>query len=275
MSRGGGSGMPENRDSVANTLIVAVGVSLVCSVLVATASVLLKPVQEANETRYRQKIVLDVAGLYTPGTDIDEQFAAIDARLVDLASGDYVTTLDADDFDALAASNDDKLGIAIPEEFDIAGLRRRAIYAPVYLVREDGRIRQFILPVYGSGLWSTMYGYLALAPDARTIIGLRFYQHAETPGLGDQIERAEWLAKWPGKKVFDEDGRVRIEVVRGQAGAGDDAVYKVDGMSGATLTGRGVSKLLRYWTGPNGFGPFLQQMNDKAEDNDRTSQSTD
>ncbi|MDH5323349.1 MAG: Na(+)-translocating NADH-quinone reductase subunit C, partial [Gammaproteobacteria bacterium] len=230
--------MAENRDSVANTLTVAVGVSLVCSILVATASVMLKPRQQINETSFRQQIVLDVAGIYTPGMDIAEQFAAVDTRLVDLASGDYVTTMNADDFDAIAASSDQTLGIAIPAEFDIAGLRRRAIYSPVYLIRENGDIRQVILPVYGPGLWSTMYGYLALAPDGRTVIGLRFYQHAETPGLGDQVESAEWLAKWPGKQIFDDHGEVRIEVVRGQAGAGDDLVHKVDGMSGATLTGR-------------------------------------
>ena len=271
----GSGGMAENRDSVANTLAMAAGVSLVCSILVATASVVLKSRQEANEASFRQQIVLDVAGVYTPGKDIGEQFAAIDARLVDLASGDYVTTINADDFDALAASNDKALGIAIPAELDIAGLRRRAIYAPVYLVKEDGETRQIILPVYGSGLWSTMYGYLALAPDGRTIRGLRFYQHAETPGLGDQVDRAEWLAKWPGKQVFDEQGKVRIEVVRGQAGVGDDAVYQVDGMSGATLTGRGVSKLLQYWMGPHAFGPYLGRLDDKANGNDGTSQSTD
>jgi Na+-transporting NADH:ubiquinone oxidoreductase subunit C len=267
--------MVSNRDSVANTLAVAAGVSLVCSILVATASVLLKPRQEANEINFRQQIVLEVAGLYRPGVDIGEQFAAIDSRLVDLASGDYVTTIDASDFDAIAASNDASLGVAIPAEADIAGLRRRAIYAPVYLVRENGATRQIILPVYGPGLWSTMYGYLALEPDGRTIIGLRFYQHAETPGLGDQVERADWLAKWPGKQVFDDDGTVRIEVVRGQAGPGDAAVHQVDGMSGATLTGRGVSNLLQYWTGPHAFGPFLKQMNDKANGNDGTAQSTD
>ncbi len=267
--------MAESRDSIANTLTVAVGVSLVCSILVATASVMLKPRQQANETSFRQQIVLEVAGLYTPDRSIAEQFAAVDARLVDLASGDYVTSMNANDFDAIAASNDAALGVAIPAEFDIAGLRRRAIYAPVYLVQENGATRQVILPVYGPGLWSTMYGYLALATDGRTVIGLRFYQHAETPGLGDQIERTEWLSKWPGKQIFDDDGNVRIEVVRGRVNGGADANYKVDGISGATLTGKGVSKLLQYWVGPNAFGPFLKNLDDKANGYDGNSQSTD
>ena len=259
--------MPENRDSVANTLAVAVGVSLVCSILVATAAVLLKPLQEANQARFRPQIVLEVAGLYSPGTGIDEQFAAIDTRVVDLASGEFVTTVDPDEFDMIAASNDAALSTAIPDGFDVAGLRRRAIYAPVYLVREDGETRQ-ILPVHGPGLWSTMYGYLALEPDGRTVVGLRFYEHAETPGLGDQIERSDWLAQWPGKQLYDSGGDVRIEVVRGQTASGEDSKYQVDGMSGATLTGIGVSNLLQYWVGPHAFGPFLKQFDDKADGND-------
>lgn len=260
--------MPENRDSVANTLTVAVGVSLVCSILVATASVLLKPLQEANQARFRQQIVLEVAGLYSPGADIEEQFAAIDTRVVDLSSGEFVTAVDPNEFDMIAASNIDALSVAIPDSLDVAGLRRRAIYAPVYLVREDDETRQVILPVYGPGLWSTMYGYLALKPDGRTIVGLRFYEHAETPGLGDQVERSDWLAQWPGKQLFDDDGNVRIEVVRGQSASREDALYEVDGMSGATLTGIGVTNLLQYWAGPHAFGPFLDRLDDKADDSD-------
>lgn len=260
--------MPENRDSVANTVAVAVGVSLVCSILVATASVLLKPLQESNQTRFRQQIVLEVAGLYSPGIDIEEQFATIDARLVELDSGEFTTAMDPNEFDMIAASNDAALSVAIPDSADIAGLRRRAIYAPVYLVRDDGATRQVILPVYGAGLWSTMYGYLALEPDGRTIAGLRFYEHAETPGLGDQVERDDWLAQWPGKQLFDDDGNVRIQIVRGQASGGEDAVYEVDGLSGATLTGIGINNLLRYWAGPNAFGPFLNRLDDEASRHD-------
>ncbi len=260
--------MPESRDSTANTLLVAIGVSLACSIFVSAAAVFLKPRQEANETRYRQEIVLAVAGLYEPGIDTEAVFAGIDARLVDLASGEYVEDIDARDFDALAASSDPDLSVGIPETEDIAGIRRRAIYAPVYLVRDGSVVNQIILPVYGSGLWSTMYGYLALEADGETVRGLRFYEHAETPGLGDQIERADWLAQWPGKRLFDDAGNLRIEVVRGQAGAGQDADYQVDGLSGATLTGRGVTNLLRYWTGPHAFGPYLRKFDNKAARNE-------
>lgn len=217
--------MPDSRDSISNTFIVAIGVSLVCSVLVSAAAIVLKPQQERNEALFRQKIVLEVAGLYEPGADIEARFAAIDAEVVALPGGES---------------------------------------AEVFLVREDGALDQVILPVSGAGLWSTMYGYLSVEPDGRTVRGLRFYEHAETPGLGDQVEKADWLAQWTGKQLYDDTGEVRIEVVRGKVVPGTDAIYQVDGMSGATLTGRGVSVFLRHWVGPEGFGPFLQSLSNEA-----------
>ncbi|MDH3533314.1 MAG: NADH:ubiquinone reductase (Na(+)-transporting) subunit C [Gammaproteobacteria bacterium] len=217
--------MSDSRDSIANTFLVAIGVSLVCSVLVSAAAVLLQPLQEQNERLYRQQIVLEVAGLYEPGIDIEERFAAIDSERVELAGGDA---------------------------------------AEVFVVRDGGAVEQVILPVSGPGLWSTMYGYLSLEADGSTVRGLRFYEHAETPGLGDQVEKADWLAKWPGKQLFDANGDVRIEVVRGQVADSDNAIYQVDGMSGATLTGRGVTALLHHWAGPLGFGPYLQNISSEA-----------
>lgn len=249
-----------SRDSMRNTLIVALGVSVFCSVLVSATAVLLKPQQIRNQELYRQKIVLEVAGLYEPDADVAELFAGVDARLVRLEGGDYADDIDVAGFDYLAASKDPTLGVAIPETLDIAGIRRRARYAPVFLVSDGDEVSQIILPVYGSGLWSTMYGYVALEPDGKTIRGLRFYEHAETPGLGDQIDKPEWRAKWTGKQLGADDGEPLIEVVRGTAPEGDGDSYKVDGLAGATLTGRGVTNLLRYWMGPHGFGPYLARI---------------
>ena len=253
-----------SRDSVRNTLTMAIGLSLICSILVAGTAVVLKPVQLKNEEEFRQRIILEVAGLMQPGADIDELFAGIEPRLVDLASGDYVDSIDVNSFDAAVAAVDPELGISIPPELDTGTIRRRAIYAPVYLVKNGDAIEQVILPVYGSGLWSTMYGYLALASDGVTVKGLRFYDHAETPGLGDQIDKAAWRQQWIGKRIVDDNGQPRIEVIKGfvqaggAAGEASRAIYQIDGLSGATLTGRGVTNLLHYWTGPHGFGPYLQ-----------------
>lgn len=257
-----------SRDSTANTFTVAIGVSLVCSILVSGAAILLQPRQADNEERYRQRTVLEVAGLYRPGADIAELFAGIDVRLVDLESGEYVDDVDPREFDPVAAAADPAQSVEIPDELDIAGIDRRAVYAPVYLVEEGGELSEIILPVHGAGLWSTMYAYLALEPDGRTVAALRFYEHAETPGLGDQVDRKDWRDLWAGKQIFDEAGEVRIEVVKGTVQPGPRSVYRVDGLSGATLTARGVTNLLRYWTGPHGFGPYLEQFHDEAKGDD-------
>jgi len=257
-----------SRDSVANTLIVAISLSLVCSLLVAGTALLLKPMQLQNESDYRRRIVLDVAGLYRPGMDISAAFAKIDARMVELSTGEYVDSPDVADFDAAAAASDAGLGIAIPSQLDIASIRRRARFAPVYLVRSGAEIEQIILPVYGSGLWSTMYGYLALEKDGNTVRGLRFYSHAETPGLGDQIDKPAWRSQWQGKKLFGPDGELQIEVIRGVVasplpGVRDESGHQVDGLAGATLTGRGVTNLVHYWVGEHGFGPYLERIRSK------------
>ena len=258
-----------SRDSVGNTLLVAITLSLVASVLVASAAVMLKPVQERNEERYRQQIILDVAGLWQPGGDIEALFSSIEPRLIELESGAYSDELDAASFNSEEAAGDPALRVGIPADEDIANIRQRARFSVVYLVRDGGSIDQVILPVYGSGLWSTMRGFLSLEPDGNTVRGLRFYEHAETPGLGDQIDKPDWRALWPGKTLFGGGDTPLIEVVRGEADPTSSlAPHQVDGLSGATLTGRGVTNLIRYWTGPNGFGPYLATLREEAINDD-------
>lgn len=256
-----------DRDSISNTLIVAIGLSLVCSVIVSGAAIVLKPVQEKNEEQFRQQIILDVAGLMVPGGNTEELFAAIEPRMVDLESGGYTDVVDPATFDALMAAGDPQLGIAIPDELDIASIGRRAKYAPVYLVRDGGAVDQVILPVYGKGLWSTMLGYLSVAPDGSTVKGLRFYAHAETPGLGDQIDKEPWRVQWAGKQLFGEGDEPRIRVIKGSVPAdATDARYMIDGLSGATLTANGVTGLVQYWTGPHGFGPYLKNYREGSQE---------
>jgi Na+-transporting NADH:ubiquinone oxidoreductase subunit C len=213
-----------DRDSISNTLFISVGLSLVCSILVASAAVVLKPIQLKNAEEYRQRIILEVAGLMQPDADIATLFATIESNSVEIASGESVE---------------------------------------IYLDKSGGSVQQFILPISGPGLWSTMRGYLAVAPDGNTVKGIRFYEHGETPGLGDQIDKEDWRALWVGRHIYDEDDSARIEVVRGfvlRDGSNPDADYQIDGLSGATLTGNGVTKLVQHWMGPEGFGPYLETV---------------
>ena len=251
---------------MANTLIVAISVALVCSILVSASAVVLRPLQLENQDLFRKRIVLEVAGLYEPGVDVDARFAAIEPRLVDLESGDYSDAADAATFDVIAASNDPDMSIDIPAALDIASIRRRPTLAPVYVVRDGDQVEQVILPVHGAGLWSTMYGYLSVERDGQTVRGLQFYEHAETAGLGDQVDRPDWRVQWQGLELYDADGNPAVEVVRGQAPEGSP--HAVDGLSGATLTGRGVMDLVRYWTGPHAFGPYLARLAREADRNE-------
>ena len=169
-------------------------------------------------------------------------------------------------YDQRKASADPMMSVELPGGQDIAGISRRANMAPVYLLTEGDTIKQVVLPVHGYGLWSTLYGFLSLEGDFNTITGLRFYEHAETPGLGGEVDNPKWRAKWDGKKVFDEEGNVEIRVVRGYVDEKTaNAEHKVDGLSGATLTSNGVTNLLQYWLGDHGFGPYLKNMRTELE----------
>ena len=252
---------PVKRESVPRTLLVAFFVSLVCSSLVASAAVVLKPLQVANALLDVRKNILEVAGLMEPGADVNALFAAIEARVGDLETGAYVDDVDPETFDPVRAKRDPELSIEVPAELDVARVGRRAKRARIYLVREDGEVTRIILPVSGYGLWSTLYGFLALEPDGNTVADIVFYAHAETAGIGDFVTKAAWRARWPGKRVYDEEGALRLEVFKGRATADDPlSDYRVDGVSGATLTGNGVTNLIRYWLGDHGYGPFLRNI---------------
>jgi Na+-transporting NADH:ubiquinone oxidoreductase subunit C len=130
--------------------------------------------------------------------------------------------------------------------------------ALVYLLRSDGAVDAIILPVEGQGLWSTLYGYLALAPDTRTVRNIIFYQHGETPGLGGEVDNPRWKALWKGRLAFDEGWNPKIAVIKGRAGPPEEDPHRIDGLSGATLTSNGVTNLVQFWLGEHGFGPYLE-----------------
>jgi Na+-transporting NADH:ubiquinone oxidoreductase subunit C len=253
------------RESVMRSLIVATCLCIVCSVLVSSAAVSLKPLQEKNKLEQMWQDVLKVAGRYQEGVPVEEQFRKqVESRLVDLETGQYVdqSTLPKEAADAKVASRDPELSISLPQEEDLAGLKRRERYSKVFLVKDDqGHVEQVILPVRGKGLWSTMYGFLSLETDLKTVHGITFYDHAETPGLGGEIETEKFRDQWQGKLVRDPDGKPHFEFVRGSVDPNDPkAEYKIDGIAGATITTRGVVEMIRFWMGPQGFQPFLEKQ---------------
>jgi len=248
-------------DSQAKVLGVAFLLCLVCAVLVSAAAVGLSSRQERNKIEDKRKNILQAAGLYAADRPIEAQFGKIHARIVDLQTGQFTDRFDAATFDSRAAARDPATRQPIPAERDLAAIKARSRYMDVYLVMDGGRLQQVILPVHGKGLWSTMYGFIALGADLTTVTGFAFYEHGETPGLGGEIDNPAWKKQWPGKKIYDEAGRPRIEVLKGLVDQGSaNAVHQVDGLAGATLTARGVGSLLRYWLGADGYQPFLETL---------------
>ena len=255
------------KNSLAKTLLVPLVVSLLSAVLVAGAAITLRPQYQLNQERNRQQNILSAADLLQSGQSLEALFEQVEARVVDLSTGRYATDIDLATLEQAQASRDPAMRVAVPKDLDVAVIKERSRYAVVYLLYEADRLKLIIVPVYGYGLWSTMYGYVALQADANTIVGLRFYQHGETPGLGGEIDNPKWQRLWRGKKIYGASAEPLIEVVKGTLPRTNDGsdVYQVDGITGATLTGRGVTNLLRYWLGEHGFGPFLQTVRDNSE----------
>jgi len=255
-----------SRDSVAYVVIVALAVSLACSVVVTAAAVYLKPAQVANAKADRRQNILDVAELMAPGVDINQIFRErIETRVVNLQTGEYTEDIDAAKFDQRDAARDPSMSVNIPAEHDLADIKRRSKYAQVYLVRDEaGAIESIVLPFHGKGLWSTMYGFVAVSPNGGTIQGLKFYEHGETPGLGGEVDNPKWQAQWEGKKIYGEDGEPEIGLIKGAVDQNTkNAQYKIDGLSGATLTSNGVTNMVRYWLSERGFKPYLQRISEQ------------
>ena len=124
---------------------------------------------------------------------------------------------------------------------------------PVYIYHAEGNpeaVESYIFPLYGAGLWDAIWGYLALGTDMNTIGGITLAHAGETPGLGARITEAKVQGRYVGKKIFDESGTlVTVMMQKGEGKEYGDDAHKVDGMSGATITGNGVNNMLKAYMG--------------------------
>jgi len=276
--------MPQ-RDSLSYTVMVATILCVVCSLAVSAAAVALRPIQEANERLDQQKNILDAAGLPIsefgkPAKDLTKDEIAdlytwVSEEMVDLATGEYTDEVDKKDFDLMDAARNPKTSVEIIDPAYDPGEDRRQKISKVYFVRKpnsDG-IRQVVLPIHGKGLWGTLYGYLALKSDLETVQGITFYKHKETPGLGGEVDNPGWKKQWEGLKLYDDSGKPAAFVFKGPAP--DDNPYAVDGLSGATITSRGVTNLVRYWASEDGYGPFLSKLEQQIAGESSTTMKTE
>jgi Na+-transporting NADH:ubiquinone oxidoreductase subunit C len=248
----------------------AVIVCVLCSVMVSSAAVLLKSRQRANAILDKQRNVLQVAGLIKPGeslkpAEVQTLFAdRVEIRLIDMEADQAVAEapgIDPATYDQRKAARDPATSIAAePNPAAVSRVPEYGVIYAIYPSAERTTPDLYVVPIEGLGLWGTLYGFLALEKDASTVRGITYYSHKETPGLGGEVDNPIWKGKWPGRQAFDDKGQPAIRVVKGAAGPADHDPHHVDGLSGATITSNGVTFMLNFWLGEQGFGPYLGSL---------------
>ena len=251
-------------DSIIKTIGVAFAICLVCSLIVSSAAVSLRDLQKENKLNDRRIKILKVADIYKSEQPIAEQFKQLESKFIDFNTGkvfDEYQNLNIDEYDQIAVTKDPNLSIKIDASEDIAIIKNRENIGKIYLLRDNKKnIDKIILPIRGYGLWGTLYGYISLEKDFNTVSGIEFYEHKETPGLGAEVDNPKWKSSWKGKKIYQND-QVALKVIKGKVEMDDNqASYKIDGLSGATITSRGVSNMVEYWFGESGYSMLLKEL---------------
>jgi Na+-transporting NADH:ubiquinone oxidoreductase subunit C len=239
---------------------------LVCSAVVSTVAVSLKEKQEINKLLDKRTMVLRVAGLVDAGNkptseEVNGFFESIETIVVDRKTGaileDDPTTVDPRK-QAKAAGFSSAVSGQLAKRAAIKSVADKQL---IYLIKTEGK-ESVVFPIYGNGLWSTMYGFLCLKPSLDEIVGIIYYEQGETAGLGGEVENPRWLAQWPGKKAIGDGNKLQVEVVKG--GLAKDKTRQVDGISGATITSVAVGHMLKFWFDEDGYGPALDNIRQAA-----------
>ena len=251
-------------ESIVKTIGVAFAVCLICSLVVSASAVSLRDLQKENKLNDKRIKILQVADIYDPNISIAEQFSELESKFIDFNTGlmmDEYNNFSIDDYDQIVVTKDPNLSSKVPTSEDIAIIKNRENVGKIYILRDEiGTIDKLVLPIRGYGLWGTLYGYISIEDDFNTVSGIEFYDHKETPGLGAEVDNPKWKAQWRGKKIY-KDNKVNLAVIKGKVEAGDsESSYKIDGLSGATITSRGVTNMVAYWFGESGYSSLLREL---------------
>lgn len=227
----------------------ALAICLVCSFILTFASQMLKDKQELNVALDKKKNILKVVSLKEPlgdkpsAEDILETYKEKIKEFVIDTNGQAVE------------------GKSVSEVVKGDGT------FPLYIYTEGSKITAYAFPVVGQGLWGTLKGYFSLNPDASTVRGITFYEHKETPGLGAEIEKDWFQDNFVGKKIWDvkKDELHPVAVVKGEVTnvipKEENRKYYVDGISGATITSRGVTQMIEDEL--NKYEPYFSKIRQK------------
>ena len=252
-------------ESIVKTIGIAFVICLICSLVVSISAVSLRDLQKENKLNDKRIKILQVADIYDPSISIAEQFSELESKFIDFNTGlimDEYNNFSIDEYDQIVVTKDPNLSSKVPSSEDIAIIKNRENVGKIYILRDEvGTIDKLVLPIRGYGLWGTLYGYISIEEDFNTVSGIEFYDHKETPGLGAEVDNPKWKAQWKGKKIY-KDNKVNLAVIKGKVEAGDsESSYKIDGLSGATITSRGVTNMVAYWFGESGYSSLLRELN--------------
>ena len=228
------------------TFVFALIVCVVCSVLLSAVSEGLRPLKELNSELEVKKNILKAVQLKDP---LPAKATAQDLLKI------YESKIEELVIDDTGSVVEGKKPKNITD--------KDTNLHPLYIYKEDGRVMAYSYPVYGQGLWSTLYGYLAMEADAKTVRGITFYKHGETPGLGAEIEKDWFQNNFKGKKIWsDKEKKVEpVHVVKGKVSdiyKDERAEHAVDGITAATLTSNGVTNLLDRWI--KAYEPYFKKI---------------
>ena len=252
-------------ESIVKTIGIAFVICLICSLVVSISAVSLRDLQKENKLNDKRIKILQVADIYDPSISIAEQFSELESKFIDFNTGlmmDEYNNFSIDEYDQIVVTKDPNLSSKVPTSEDIAIIKNRENVGKIYILRDEvGTIDKLVLPIRGYGLWGTLYGYISIEEDFNTVSGIEFYDHKETPGLGAEVDNPKWKAQWKGKKIY-KDNKVNLAVIKGKVETGDsESSYKIDGLSGATITSRGVTNMVAYWFGESGYSSLLRELN--------------
>lgn len=255
-------------DSIKRTLLVTLSVCLICSLFVSITAVSLRSTQETNKLNDQRIKILEAAKIYDPTTSIEDQFDNLEIKFLDFETGSISSefqSFDIDKYDQIKALRFAELSSPVPQSEDIAIIKNRENVGKVYLVMQNDNISKIVLPIRGYGLWGTLYGYIAIENDLNTVVGIEFYEHKETPGLGGEVDNPSWKNSWAGKQIYNNNDEVYLSVLKGVVPKDDpEFIYKIDGLSGATLTSNGITNMIKYWFGESGYSKFLANLNNES-----------
>ncbi len=255
----------KNKETFGRTIVFVFIICLVCAALVSVSAISLKPMQKANKLLDQHTKILEAAGLSDVAAKegVDATFEKyVTPKFIDLATGKF-TTGNYETYNERSEARDIAKSTAVKDSE--VGLRRVAKKVVIYLVKNDqGMVDSVVLPIVGMGLWDLMYGYIGLDADLNTVKSVVYYELKETPGLGAEVQNPKWIALWKGKKMFNKNHKIAIQIVKGgMANCKTNKIYCVDAISGATLTSRGVNRTIHFWLGSEGYGSFIAKYRGK------------